>query len=181
MCGIFGQIGNSPANEKCGLALKHRGPDDGGLKYFVVPDRSIWVSLQQRRLSIIDLSSAGHQPMCNEDESIWIIFNGEIYNFHELRQELLAAGHTFRSNTDTEVIIHGYEQWGNEVVRRLRGMFAFAIWDNRRQQMFLATDHLGKKPLFYFFDGRTFVFGSEIKALLKAGVSNEPDPVALHD
>ena len=86
MCGIFGQIGDSPADEKCSLALKHRGPDDGGLKYFVVPDRSIWVSLQHRRLSIIDLSSAGHQPMCNEDESIWIIFNGEIYNFQELRQ-----------------------------------------------------------------------------------------------
>jgi asparagine synthase (glutamine-hydrolysing) len=181
MCGIFGQIGDSPADEKCGLTLKHRGPDDSGLKYFVVPDLSIWVSLQQRRLSIIDLSSAGHQPMCNEDESIWIIFNGEIYNFQELRQELLAEGHRFRSNTDTEVIIHGYEQWGNDVLRRLRGMFAFAIWDNRRQRMFLATDHLGKKPLFYAFDGRTFVFGSEIKALLKAGVSNEPDPVALHD
>jgi asparagine synthase (glutamine-hydrolysing) len=181
MCGIFGQIGDSPADEKCGLTLKHRGPDDSGLKYFVVPDLSIWVSLQQRRLSIIDLSSAGHQPMCNEDESIWIIFNGEIYNFQELRQELLAEGHRFRSNTDTEVIIHGYEQWGNDVVRRLRGMFAFAIWDNRRQRMFLATDHLGKKPLFYAFDGHTFVFGSEIKALLKAGVSNEPDPVALHD
>ncbi len=181
MCGIFGQIGNSPADETCGLALKHRGPDDGGLKYFVVPDRSLWVSLQHRRLSIIDLSTAGHQPMCNEDESVWIIFNGEIYNFQELRQELLAAGHRFRSNTDTEVIIHGYEQWGNDVVRRLRGMFAFAIWDNRNQRMLVATDHLGKKPLFYAFDGGKFVFGSEIKALLKAGVSNEPDAVALHD
>src|SRR5450432_12847 len=181
MCGIFGQIGNSPADEKCGLALKHRGPDDGGLKYFVLPDRSLWVSLQQRRLSIIDLSSAGHQPMCNEDESVWITFNGEIYNFQDLRKELLAAGHRFRSNTDTEVIIHGYEEWGNDVVRRLRGMFAFAIWDNRHHRMLVATDHLGKKPLFYSFDGRRFVFGSEIKALLQAGVSNEPDPVALHD
>ena len=181
MCGIFGQIGNSPADETCGLALKHRGPDDGGLKYFVVPDRSLWVSLQHRRLSIIDLSSAGHQPMCNEDESIWIIFNGEIYNFQELKQELLAAGHRFRSNSDTEVIVHGYEQWGNDVVRRLRGMFAFAIWDNRNQRMLMATDHLGKKPLFYAFHGRKFVFGSEIKALLMAGISNEPDAVALHD
>jgi asparagine synthase (glutamine-hydrolysing) len=181
MCGIFGQIGNSPADEKCGLTLKHRGPDDGGLKYFVLPDRSLWVSLQQRRLSIIDLSSAGHQPMCNEDESVWITFNGEIYNFQDLRKELLAAGHRFRSNTDTEVIIHGYEEWGNDVVRRLRGMFAFAIWDNRHHRMLVATDHLGKKPLFYSFDGRRFVFGSEIKALLQAGVSNEPDPVALHD
>lgn len=181
MCGIFGQIGNTPADEKCGLTLKHRGPDDAGQKYFVMPDRSLWVSLQQRRLSIIDLSSAGHQPMCNEDESVWITFNGEIYNFQELRQELLAAGHRFRSNTDTEAIIHGFEQWGTDVVRRLRGMFAFAIWDNRQRRMLVATDHLGKKPLFYFFDGRKFVFGSEIKALLQAGVSNEPDPVALHD
>src|SRR6476661_5443613 len=181
MCGIFGQIGSSPADEKCGLELHHRGPDDAGLKYFTLSNGSVWVSLQHRRLSIIDLSSAGHQPMCNEDESIWITFNGEIYNFQELRTQLVAAGHTFRSHTDTEVIIHGYEEWGTEVVKKLRGMFAFAIWDNRHRRMLLATDHLGKKPLFYFFDGRSFVFGSEIKALLRAGVSNEPDPVALHD
>lgn len=181
MCGIFGKIGNAPADERCGLELRHRGPDDGGLKYFVVPELSVWVSLQQRRLSIIDLTSAGHQPMCNEDESIWIIFNGEVYNFKDLRAQLLAAGHRFRSNTDTEVIVHGYEQWGDDVVRRLRGMFAFALWDNRQKRMFLATDHLGKKPLFYHHDENSFVFASEIKAILKAGVTAEPDPVALHD
>jgi asparagine synthase (glutamine-hydrolysing) len=181
MCGIFGQIGNSPADEKCGLELHHRGPDDGGLKYFAMPEASVWVSLQHRRLSIIDLSSAGHQPMCNEDESVWITFNGEIYNFQELRAQLVAAGHRFRSHTDTEVIIHGYEEWGNDVVGKLRGMFAFALWDHRHRRMLLATDHLGKKPLFYSHDGRKFVFASEIKAILKAGVPAELNPVALHD
>lgn len=181
MCGIFGQIGNRPADEKFGLELRHRGPDDGGVKYFAFSEGSVWVSLQHRRLSIIDLSSAGHQPMCNEDESVWITFNGEIYNFQELRAELVAAGHHFRSHTDTEVIVHGYEQWGSDVVRRLRGMFALAIWDQRRRRMLLATDHLGKKPLFYAHEGRKFVFASEIKAILKAGVPAELDPVALHD
>jgi asparagine synthase (glutamine-hydrolysing) len=181
MCGIFGQIGGSPADEKCGLELHHRGPDDGGLKYFALPEGSVWVSLQHRRLSIIDLSSAGHQPMCNEDESIWITFNGEIYNFQHLRGELVAAGHIFRSNTDTEVIVHGYEEWGNEVVKKLRGMFAFALWDQRHHRMLLATDHMGKKPLFYSHNGRKFVFASEIKAILQAGVPAELDPVALHD
>jgi asparagine synthase (glutamine-hydrolysing) len=181
MCGIFGQIGQSPADDKCGLELRHRGPDDSGVKYFAIPELSLWVSLQHRRLSIIDLSSAGRQPMCNEDESIWIIFNGEVYNFPELRRQLVAAGHTFRSQTDTEVVVHGYEQWGNEVVCKLRGMFAFALWDSRRMRLLLATDHLGKKPLFYSWAGRKFAFASEIKALLKAGVPSEMDPVALHD
>jgi asparagine synthase (glutamine-hydrolysing) len=181
MCGIFGQIGSSPADEKCGLELHHRGPDDGGQKYFALSQGSVWVSLQHRRLSIIDLSSAGHQPMCNEDESVWITFNGEIYNFQELRTQLVAAGHCFRSHTDTEVIVHGYEEWGNEVVTKLRGMFSFAIWNQRSRRMLLATDHLGKKPLFYSHNGRKFVFASEIKAILKAGVPAELDPVALHD
>src|SRR6267142_5343078 len=119
--------------------------------------------------------------MCNEDESVWITFNGEIYNFAELRAQLVAAGHKFRSQTDTEVILHGYEQWGDDVVRKLRGMFTFALWDNRQRRMLLATDHLGKKPLFYSHDSRKFTFASEIKALLKAGVPAELDPVALHD
>ena len=151
------------------------------MKYFALYEGATWVSLQHRRLSIIDLSSAGHQPMCNEDESVWITFNGEIYNFQELRAELVAAGHQFRSHTDTEVIVHGYEEWGNDVVRRLRGMFAFAIWDHRKRRMLLATDHLGKKPLFYSDNCPKMVFASEIKAILKAGVPAELDPVALHD
>lgn len=181
MCGIFGQIGSSPAAETCGQELRHRGPDDSGHKYFALSPGSMWVSLQHRRLSIIDLSSAGHQPMCNEDETVWITFNGEIYNFQELRAELIAAGHQFRSSSDTEVIIHGYEQWGHDVVRRLRGMFSFSLWDQRLRRMLLAIDHLGKKPLFYAYDDRKLVFASEIKALLKAGVPAELDPVALHD
>src|SRR5262249_1283050 len=181
MCGIFGQIGQSPADDKCGLELRHRGPDDCGVKYFSIAELGLWVSLLHRRLSIIDLSSAGRQPMCNEDESVWIIFNGEIYNFPELREQLIAAGHKFRSRTDTETIVHGYEEWGTEVVGKLRGMFAFALWDSRRMRLLLATDHLGKKPIFYSLIGHKFVFGSEIKALLKAGVPAEMDPVALHD
>jgi asparagine synthase (glutamine-hydrolysing) len=181
MCGIFGQIGSAPADDKCGLELRHRGPDDAGVKYLSIPEHSLWVSLQHRRLSIIDLSSAGHQPMCNEDESVWIVFNGEVYNFRELREELVAAGYRFRSQTDTEAVLRGYEQWGSEVIGRLRGMFAFALWDSRCRRLLLATDHLGKKPLFYSLVGHKFVFASEIKALLKAGIPAEADPVALHD
>src|SRR5262245_14486808 len=105
MCGTFGQIGDTPADERCGSQLRHRRPDDAGTKYFLASDGYAWVSLQHRRLSIIDLSSAGHQPMCNEDRTVWIILNGEIYNFKDLRAELIAAGHRFRSNTDTEVIV----------------------------------------------------------------------------
>src|SRR3954463_606317 len=124
MCGIFGQIGNSPADEKCGLQLHHRGPDDAGLKYFTLSNGSVWVSLEHRRLSIIDLSSAGHQPMCNEDESIWITFNGEIYNYQHLTQELQSRGHRFRSRSDTEVVLHLYEEHGTECLQQLNGMFA---------------------------------------------------------
>src|SRR5215813_7177285 len=181
MCGIFGQIGETPADERCGFQLRHRGPDDAGAKCFLTADGCAWVSLQHRRLSIIDLSSAGHQPMCNEDRTVWIIFNGEIYNFKDLRAELVAAGHRFRSNTDTEVVVHGYEEWGSGILRKLRGMFAFALWDNRNLRMLLATDHLGKKPLFWFRDRNRLLFASEIKALLFAGVPARPDYAALHD
>ena len=134
--------------------------------------------LSHRRLSIIDLSPAGHQPMTNEDGTVWIVFNGEIYNFLELRGQLVAAGHQFHSKTDTEVILHGYEQWGDDVVKKLRGMFAFAIWDGRRRRMLLARDRVGKKPLFYFYDGNRLFFGSEIKSILATGeVRAELDPV----
>src|SRR5215470_9574286 len=159
MCGIFGQIGQSPADDKCGLELRHRGPDDSGVKYFSIPELSLYVSLLHRRLSIIDLSSAGHQPMSNEDETVWTVFNGEIYNFQDLRQQLIASGHRFRSRTDTETIVHGYEQWGEEVISRLHGMFALAIWDSRQRRLVLARDRIGKKPLFYYSDGRKFLFG----------------------
>lgn len=182
MCGICGQIDKSPAIAECGLSISHRGPDDAGTQDFQIPGSPQWVTLSHRRLSIIDLSPAGHQPMTNEDGTVWIVFNGEIYNFMELRAQLVAAGHQFRSKTDTEVIIHGYEQWGDDVVKKLRGMFALAIWDTRRRRMLLARDRVGKKPLFYFFDGARFFFGSEIKSILATGeVRAELDPVALHD
>jgi len=180
-CGIFGQIGSDRAPDACALSIRHRGPDNAGTKYFDVPGTQQCVTLAHRRLAIIDLSPAGHQPMANEDGTVWIIFNGEIYNFQDLRTELLAAGHRFRSKTDSETIIHGYEQWGDKVIERLRGMFAFALWDQRRRRLLLSHDRVGKKPLFYWCDGRRLLFGSEIKSILAAGIHPAPDPVALHD
>jgi len=167
MCGIAGVYqfrAAKPVEPKhIGLmcdTLIHRGPDDGGM-YVQGP-----VGLGHRRLSIIDLSG-GHQPIQNEDGSVWIVFNGEIYNHHELRQLLADKDHVFKTQTDTEVIVHLYEEYGQECVSYLRGMFAFAIWDSRLQSLLLARDRVGKKPLFYTLtpDG-ALVFGSEIKALL---------------
>ena len=180
MCGIAGIWGE--ANEeliRCMTdIIAHRGPDDSGVKVF--RNSGVPVSLGHRRLSIIDLSSAGHQPMANEDESIWIVFNGEIYNFPALREELLAAGHRFRSRTDTEVLIHGYEEWGMEFVKRLNGIFAFALWDSQRQLLHLARDRYGVKPLYYWQSGRRLLFGSEIKSLLcDPALSREVDRDAL--
>jgi len=140
-------------------SIEHRGPDDEGF-YF-----SGQVGLGFRRLSIIDLGG-GHQPLCNEDESIWIVFNGEIYNYQELRQFLLSKGHQFRTQSDTEVIVHLYEELGESCLERLRGMFAFAIWDNRRKSLFLARDRVGIKPLYYYHSSSSFIFGSEIKVIL---------------
>lgn len=157
-------------------ALLHRGPDDSGL----------WsdglCTFGHRRLAIIDLSPAGQQPICNEDGSIWIVFNGEIYNFQSLRRELEAAGHTFTSHTDTEAIVHAYEEWGTDCVRRFRGMFAFAIWDQRRRRLFLARDRLGKKPLFYTTAKDTFLFASELQGLLvDPDVSREIDYLTIDE
>jgi asparagine synthase (glutamine-hydrolysing) len=181
MCGIFGQISGIPPGSECTAVMKHRGPDDFGTGEFPVAGTPFNVVLSHRRLAIIDLSPAGHQPFSNEDGTIWITFNGEVYNFQDLRAELIAHGHQFRSQTDTEVIVHGYEQWGHDVVTRLRGMFAFAIWDAPRRRLFIARDRIGKKPLFYAFNHRRFAFASEIKALLATGsVSRTPDPVGLH-
>jgi asparagine synthase (glutamine-hydrolysing) len=182
MCGIYGQISKSPALNECGLSIRHRGPDDAGAKVFSVDGTGLSVTLVHRRLSIIDLSAAGHQPMSNEDGTVWITFNGEVYNFQELRPKLLAAGHKFESQTDTETIIHGYEEWGEDVIRRLRGMFALAIWDTRKRRLLLARDRVGKKPIFYFAADDKFFFGSEIKSLLASGeVPTKPSPGALHD
>lgn len=182
MCGIYGQISKNPALNECGLSIRHRGPDDAGAKVFPVPGTDLSVTLVHRRLSIIDLSPAGHQPMSNEDGTVWITFNGEIYNFQELRAKLLAENHQFQSHSDTETIIHGYEEWGDGVIRKLRGMFALAIWDTRKRRLLLARDRVGKKPIFYYAGDNKFFFGSEIKSLLASGeVPVKPSAGALHD
>lgn len=169
MCGICGvvycereQVVDSLVLKQMCDAIRHRGPDDDG---FYVNHN---VGLGMRRLSIIDLAT-GKQPIANEDGQIWIVFNGEIYNHQLLRQELKEQGHRFKTKTDTEAILHAYEEYGENCVQKLNGMFAFAIWDQRKQQLFLARDRLGIKPLYYFFDKMRLVFGSEIKSILQAG------------
>jgi asparagine synthase (glutamine-hydrolysing) len=165
MCGICGfNWEDKELLKKMISIIHHRGPDQGG----VYLDKGI--SLGHRRLSIIDLSAAGNMPMPNEDGSILIVFNGEIYNFSELRAELEQYYHQFNSNTDTEVIIHGYEQWGEKVVEKLNGQFAFCIYDLKKNKLFLARDRLGIKPLYYYWDEKKFIFASEIKPILLAEV-----------
>jgi asparagine synthase (glutamine-hydrolysing) len=155
------------------------------IKYFQTLPSSVNgfdVALGHRRLSIIDLSEAGHQPMCNEDASVWIVFNGEIYNFQEIKERLEKKGHLFKSKSDTEVILHSYEEWGVECLSHFRGMFAFAIWDSRLQQLFMARDRLGEKPLVYFRQNGHFAFASEIKALLQVpDVERKVNDTAIHD
>lgn len=164
MCGIFGMAGRRDHQglKEAALTLSHRGPD--GFGEWSSPGREVY--LAHCRLAIIDLSEAGRQPLANEDGSVLLTFNGEIYNFAELRAELVEAGHTFASNTDSEVIVHGYEQWGDDVVLRLRGIFAFGLWDERRRRLFIARDHLGVKPLHYTLHGGELAFASETRALL---------------
>ena len=165
MCGIAGAVGRDAEllARRMTRALVHRGPDDDG---FMNADR---ISLGFRRLSIVDIAG-GQQPIPNETGDVTLICNGEIYNSPELRQSLSAAGHKFRTHTDVEVILHLYEEFGRDCVRHLRGMFAFAIWDARTQSLFLARDHLGQKPLFWFQDGERFLFASEVQALLASSV-----------
>ena len=185
MCGIAGFVESSATtfpfdpdtsrglvHRMCDV-IRHRGPDDEG----------VWVdegvALGMRRLSIIDLST-GHQPIHNEDRSVWIVFNGEIYNFRELRRELEAAGHRFYTSTDTEVIVHAYEQWGKEAIGRLRGMFGLAIWDTTSRTLLVARDRIGIKPMHYATANGRFYFGSEIKSLLEApDLPRDLDPAAL--
>ena len=177
MCGIAGfylregKASLSAVRTMCDQ-IRHRGPDDEG--YHVEGGCAIGM----RRLSIIDLST-GHQPMANEDESVWVVFNGEIYNYQELRRDLLARGHRFVTNSDTETLVHLYEEQGAEGLQRLRGMFAYAIWDSRRRRMFLARDRFGKKPLYYAVLPEGLYFGSELKCLQAAGVPCDIDEEAI--
>lgn len=175
MCGICGKIsyGGKPVEEalirKMCRSFSYRGPDDEGI--YINSNggngrRSKSIVLGHKRLSIIDLSPAGHQPMANEDKTIWITYNGEIYNFKEIRAGLKEKGHSFKSDTDTEVILHLYEEEGIQAVQRLNGMFAFALWDEEKDKLWVCRDRLGIKPLVYYWDGTYFAFASEIKALL---------------
>jgi asparagine synthase (glutamine-hydrolysing) len=181
MCGICGQYNYGDLEpvrrrdiETMASAMIHRGPDDEGY-YLAGP-----LGLGFRRLSIIDLAG-GHQPMSDQDESVWVVFNGEIYNFPELKQELQRYGHVFRTKSDTEVIIHGYKQWGDDVLNHLNGMFGLAIWDARQRRLILARDPFGIKLLYYSIDRGKLFFGSEIRAV-RAAMSDSPDldPLALN-
>jgi asparagine synthase (glutamine-hydrolysing) len=171
MCGIAGWVDleGAPPDEAlaAGMAnlVAHRGPDGGGARVLAPGLGSPTVVVGHRRLAIIDLTDAGAQPLSNEDGTVSVVFNGEIYNFRELRRDLEARGHAFRSRSDTEVIVHAYEEFGEGFVARLDGMFAFALWDGRRRRLVLARDRVGKKPLFYAWDGRRLAFASETKAL----------------
>ena len=170
MCGIGGLVnwGDGETLARMTHIQAHRGPDDSGLWERRFPDGS-YVGLGSRRLAVLDLSASGHMPMCNQDRTVWITYNGEIYNFGELRRELQAKGHRFASQTDTEVVLHLYEQEGADCVTRLNGMFAFAICDLRSgtPELFLARDHFGVKPFYYAQRGRKLAFASEVKALLQ--------------
>ena len=182
MCGICGEVGSAYGYtvdkgliKKMTDALAHRGPDDEGYHVYEM------VGLGQRRLSIIDLAT-GHQPIANEDETIWVVLNGEIYNFQTLREELQRSGHHFSTNTDTEVIVHLYEEEGVDCLKKLRGMFAIALWDVTRQTLLLARDRLGKKPLFYAPLAQSLIFSSEVKSLLAdQRLSRQLNPLAVHD
>jgi len=182
MCGIAGQLFHDPTRpvdpallRRMTAAIRHRGPDDEG----VWTDGAI--GLGSRRLAVLDLSPRGHMPMSNEDGTLQVVFNGEIYGFQELRDGLRARGHVFRSDSDTEVILHLYEEKGAALLEDLRGMFAFALWDAPRRTLLVARDRLGKKPLFYHHDARAFTFGSEPKVILQdPEIRAEVDPLAIH-
>src|SRR5215471_9022587 len=181
MCGIAGFIDRQRNRENAEMlidsmcrVIRHRGPDDQGT----------WVgdgtALGMRRLSIIDLAG-GHQPIFNEDKSILVVFNGEIYNYRELQEELKERGHSFRTKCDSEVIVHAYEEYGDDCVKHLRGMFTFALWDRKRQRLLAARDRFAKKPLNYYWDGQRLFFGSEIKSILEADIPREINVIALDE
>jgi len=208
MCGITGifHFENDPLNltllRRMTAVLTHRGPDDEGYVLFgghsphLVPveisngeeleriqgSDSPVHGLGHRRLSIIDLSPAGHQPMANEDGSVWLAYNGEVYNYLELRRELQGQGHSFHSRTDTEVVVHGYEEWGTDCLNHFNGMWAFALWDNRKKVLFCARDRFGIKPFYYHLDDKRMVFASEIKSLLQdPSITRIPNEALIHD
>lgn len=176
MCGIIGAWFSGRRADALGVvrratsALEHRGPDSGNVVQVRTRAADDVLVLGHRRLSIIDLSEGGSQPMRDPETGNWIVFNGEVYNFAELRAELEARGCRFRSGSDTEVILQSYRVWGRDCVTRWRGMFAAAIWDSPRQELFLIRDRLGVKPLYYYYDGRQFLFASEVRALLATGL-----------
>lgn len=177
MCGILGQINKNKEIDKSSFirmldTMVHRGPDGRGL-YFSDDSK---IALGHRRLALIDLSDKGQQPLCNEDKTIWLTVNGEIYNSPELKNILQQKGHVFYSETDSEVIIHGYEEWGTDVLNKLKGMFAFGLWDGNKQQLFMARDRFGIKPLYYFNEPNRFIFSSEIKGIIEnAEIKKEID------
>ncbi|MHA1843776.1 MAG: asparagine synthase (glutamine-hydrolyzing) [Promethearchaeota archaeon] len=174
MCGICGfNWENRNVLKKMCKTLIHRGPDDEG---FYTDAR---VSMGMRRLSIFDLKT-GHQPQHDEEQEIWIVFDGEIYNFLDLKKILIDKGHSFYTSSDTEVIIHSYEEWGYDCVKKFRGPFAFCIYDSRKNLLFLARDHMGLKPLYYYFDGEVFIFSSELKAIFCHDIKKELDKEALN-
>jgi asparagine synthase (glutamine-hydrolysing) len=177
MCGIAGkflrhEVADLPGVRAMCDPIRHRGPDDEGYHL----DGGCGIGM--RRLSIIDLNT-GHQPISNEDGSVWIVFNGEIYNYQELRRDLIRSGHRFQTNSDTETLVHLYEEEGVEGIRKLRGMFAYALWDARRKSLLLVRDRFGKKPLYFASLADGFYFGSELKCLRAAGVPLELDPEAI--
>ncbi len=179
MCGIAGLIncGNTQVLQRMTDSIAHRGPDDRGVEWFPQSGSG----LGHVRLSIIDLSAAGHQPMTNDRGNLWITYNGEVYNYREVRKELTAKGYTFKSQSDTEVVLKAYEAWGIDGIKKLNGMFAFAIFDTASGKTLLVRDRLGIKPLYYYADRGCLIFSSEIKAILASGlVSPEPDYFALH-
>jgi asparagine synthase (glutamine-hydrolysing) len=182
MCGIAGMAGivDEPLLREMLAITRHRGPNDSGVYVAEGATAASRVAIGNNRLSIIDLSPAGHQPMCNEDGTVWVAYNGETYNFAELRQELLDDGHQFKSHTDTEVLVHLYEKCGADMVKRLNGMFAFAIWDTKTQELLIFRDRMGIKPLYYTKVGGRLYFASEIKALLaSAEIAIEIDQNSL--
>ena len=181
MCGISGiiNLNNAPVSEKILSDMNssqiHRGPNEGYLKIFGN------VGFAHRRLSIIDLDN-GKQPMSNEDENIWLTFNGEIYNHVELRKRLLKRGHIFKTSSDSEVILHLYEEYGRNCIKDLEGMFAFAVYDRNKQIIFIARDRLGQKPLHYYKNNDIFIFSSELQALIKhSNVDRTVNKQAVHD